>query len=103
MTRKRTRESLEHLLCEACPTCQGRGYVKTAESVCYEIFREILRYARAFESQRGFTVVAHPSVIDRLLTAEAPAVADLEHFVSRVIKFQVENLYTQEQYDIILS
>ena len=103
MTRKRTRESLEHLLCESCPTCQGRGYVKTAETVCYEIFREILRYARAFESQGGFTVVAHPSVIDRLLTAEAPAVADLEHFISRVIKFQVENLYTQEQYDIILS
>ena len=103
MTRKRTRESLEHLLCESCPTCQGRGYVKTAESVCYEIFREIMRYARAFESQSAFTVVAHPAVIDRLLTAEAPAVADLEHFVSRVIKFQVENLYTQEQYDIILS
>ena len=103
MTRKRTRESLEHLLCESCPTCQGRGFVKTAESVCYEIFREILRYTRAYESQSGFTVVAHPSVIDRLLTAEATAVADLEHFIQRVIKFQVENLYTQEQYDIILS
>ena len=103
MTRKRTRESLEHLLCESCPTCQGRGYVKTAETVCYEIFREIMRYARAFDSKGGFTVIAHPAVIDRLLTAEAPAVADLEHFVDRVIKFQVENLYTQEQYDIILS
>lgn len=103
MTRKRTRESLEHLLCESCPTCQGRGYVKTAETVCYEVFREILRYARAFESKSSFTVVAHPLVIDRLLTAEAPAVADLEHFIGRVIKFQVENLYTQEQYDIILS
>ena len=103
MTRKRTRESLEHLLCESCPHCNGRGYIKTAETVCYEIFREIMRYARAFESKSGFTVVAHPSVIDRLLTVEAPAVADLEHFVQRVIKFQVENLYTQEQYDIILS
>ncbi len=103
MTRKRTRESLEHLLCEACPTCQGRGYIKTAETVCYEIFREILRYARAFQSQSGFTVIADPSVIDRLLTAEAPAVADLEHFINRVIKFQVESLYTQEQYDVILT
>ena len=103
MTRKRTRESLEHLLCESCPICQGKKKKKTAESVCYEIFREIMRYTRAYQSQTGFTVVAHPSVIDRLLTAEAPAVADLEHFIGRVIKFQVENLYTQEQYDIILS
>lgn len=103
MTRKRTRESLEHLLCESCPTCQGRGFVKSAETICYEIFREILRYAREFESPTGFTVVAHPSVIDRLLTAEAAAVSDVEHFVKKVIKFQVENLYTQEQYDIILN
>lgn len=103
MTRKRTRESLEHLLCESCPTCQGRGYVKTAETVCYEIFREIMRFARAYQSQHAYTIVAHPLVIDRLLTTEASAVADLEHFIDRVIKFQVENLYTQEQYDIILS
>jgi ribonuclease G len=103
MTRKRTRESLEHLLCESCPTCQGRGFVKTAESICYEIFREIMRYARAYASQSGFTVVAHPAVVDRLLTLEATSVADLEHFLNRIIKFQVENLYTQEQYDIILS
>lgn len=103
MTRKRTRESLEHLLCESCPTCQGRGFVKSAETVCYEIFREIMRYARDFQSKSGFTVVAHPQVVDRLLTQEATAVSDLEHFVNRVIKFQVENLYTQEQYDIILS
>ena len=73
---------------------------QNSETVCYEYF-EILRYARAFDSKGGFTVVAHPAVIDRLLTAEAPAVADLEHFINRVIKFQVENLYTQEQYDII--
>ena len=103
MTRKRTRESLEHLLCESCPTCQGRGFVKSAETVCYEIFREIMRYARDFQSKSGFTVVAHPQVVDRLLTQEATAVSDLEHFVNRVIKFQVENLYTQEQYDIILN
>ncbi|MFB2538039.1 MULTISPECIES: ribonuclease G [unclassified Acinetobacter] len=103
MTRKRTRESLEHLLCEACPTCQGRGYVKTAETVCYEIFREILRYARAYQTKRAYTVVANPVVIDSLLTSEATSVADLEHFIGGMIQFQVENIYTQEQYDIILN
>ena len=103
MTRKRTRESLEHLLCEPCPTCHGRGYVKTAETVCFEIFREIMRCARAYEAPSGYTVVASSTIIDHLLSTEAAAVADLEHFIERVIQFQVENLYTQEQYDIILS
>lgn len=103
MTRKRTRESLERLLCEPCPTCESRGFVKTAETVCYEIFRELMRYARAYETQHDFTVIAHPAIIDRFLTTETNAVADFEHFVQRTIKFQVENCYTQEQYDIVLS
>lgn len=103
MTRKRTRESLEHLLCESCPTCQGRGFVKTAETVCYEIFRELMRYSRANPEQKIFTLVASPIVIDRLLTSEAGAVADLEHFISTKVKFQVETIYTQEQYDIIFN
>ncbi len=102
MTRKRTRESLGNLLCEPCPICQGKGYVKTAETVCFEIFREILRCARAYESPQGYTVVANTAIIDRLLSTEATAVADLEHFISRVIKFQVETSYNQEQYDIVL-
>jgi ribonuclease G len=102
MTRKRTRESLEHLLCEMCPACQGRGYVKSADTICYEIFREIMRYARAYQAPSGYTVVASIAIIDKLLSTEAAAVADLEHFIDRVIKFQAESLYTQEQYDIVL-
>src|SRR6202023_221573 len=62
MTRKRTRESLEHLLCQPCPTCEGRGFVKTAETVCYEVFREIVRQSRQFEGQQ-LMVLAHQDVI----------------------------------------
>jgi ribonuclease G len=102
MTRKRTRESLEHLLCETCPTCQGRGSVKTAETVCYEIFREILREARAYDAANGYMVIANQKVIDRLLSEESASVADLEFFIAKPIRFQVESLYTQEQYDIVL-
>jgi ribonuclease G len=102
MTRKRTRESLEHLLCETCSTCQGRGSVKTAETVCYEIFREILREARAYDAANGYMVVGNQKVVDRLLSEESPAVADLELFIGKPIRFQVESLYTQEQYDIVL-
>lgn len=102
MTRKRTRESLEHVLCEVCPTCKGRGSVKTAETVCYEIFREILREARQFESQ-SFLVLASVEIIDRLVDEESAHVAELEEFIDCSIRFQIETSYTPEQYDIVLA
>ncbi len=101
MTRKRTRESLEHVLCDHCPTCNGRGYIKTAETACFEIFREILREARQFESQ-SLLVLASPEVIDRLLDEESQDLAELEQFIGKPIRLQVESLYTQEQYDVVL-
>lgn len=102
MTRKRTRESLGQVMCEPCPVCQGRGTLKSPETVCYEIFREILREARTYETEK-FLVLASQAVIDRLLDEESSNVADLEMFVGRTIKFQVESIYNQEQYDIILA
>lgn len=101
MTRKRTRESLGQMLCEPCPLCSGRGLIKSAETVCYEIFREILREARAYDNDK-FLVLASQLVVDRLLDEEAAYVADLEAFIGRTIEFQVESLFTQEQYDIVL-
>lgn len=101
MTRKRTRESLAQVLCEPCSTCQGRGEMRTAETICYEIFREIIREARAFEAD-GYMVLASQSVVDRLLDEESANVADLESFIGHPIRFQVESMYTQEQYDVVL-
>ena len=101
MTRKRTRESLGQIMCEPCTTCQGRGTLKSAETVCYEIFREILREARAYNNEK-FLVLASQTVIERLLDEESSNVADLEEFISCTIQFQVESVYSQEQYDIIL-
>jgi ribonuclease G len=101
LTRKRTRESLEHILCETCPTCDGRASIKTAETVCYEIFREILREVRQFDANK-LLVVASQRVVDMLLDDESTSVAELEAFIGRPIAFQVETLYTQEQYDIVL-
>jgi len=101
MTRERTRESLEHILCEPCPTCEGRGSVKTRETTCYEIFREILRQSRQFEA-RQFLVMASQGVVDMMLDEESNSLADLESFIGRTIKLQVETLYTQEQYDVVM-
>jgi len=101
MTRKRTRESLEHILCEACPTCSGRGTLMTAETVCYEIFREILREARQFDAQQ-LLVLASQAVIDLLVDEESTSLAELEEFIGKPIKLQVESEYTQEQFDVVL-
>lgn len=101
MTRKRTRESLEHILCEPCPTCNSRGSLMTAETVCYDIFREILREARQFDAQQ-LLVLASQSVIDLLLDEESTSLAELEEFIGKPIKLQVEAEYTQEQFDVVL-
>jgi ribonuclease G len=100
MTRKRTRESLEHVLCEPCGTCGGRGSLKTAETVCYELFREILRDARQFEANE-LLVLAAQEVVDLLLDEESTSLAELEEFIGKPIRFQVEQLYTQEQFDVV--
>ncbi len=100
MTRKRIRESLEHILCEECPTCGGRASLKTPETVCYEIFREILREARQFDAQQ-LLVLASQEVVDLLLDEESDSLAELEAFIGKPIKYQVEDLYTQEQYDVV--
>jgi ribonuclease G len=101
MTRKRTRESLEHLLCQPCPTCEGRGFVKTAETVCYEVFREIVRQSRQFECQQ-LMVLAHQDVIERLLDEESSALGELELITGKPIRLQTEALYTVDQYDVVL-
>jgi len=101
MTRKRTVESLERQLCEACPACDGRGSVKTAETVTYEIFREITRAVRQFEAAK-LLVLAAPKVVGRILDEESAAVAELEEFTGKTIRFQAEEHYAQEQYDVVL-
>lgn len=101
IVRKRTRESLDQMLSEDCTVCQGRGTLKSAETVCYEIFRAILREARAYDHHSYLIVAAQP-VIDRLLDEESANVADLEMFIGKTLSFRVEPMYTQERFDVIL-
>jgi len=101
MTRKRTRESLAHMLCEPCPLCQGRGIVKTPRSVAYDILREILREARQF-NPKEFRVVASPKVIELFLDEESQHLAGLSEFIGKPVSLQSESAMGQEQYDIVL-
>jgi ribonuclease G len=101
MTRKRNRESLEHVLCEACPSCDGRGFVKTSETVCYKIFREILRQHGQFEFKE-LLVLARPDVIERLLDEESASIAELEELTGSPVRLQSEGLYAPDQFDVVL-
>lgn len=101
ITRKRTRESLEEFMCEACPVCDGRGMIKTVQTVCYEILREVLREDRQYKAQ-AYTIVASQKVVDLLLDEEASSLADLQDFIDRPVSLRVDPHYQQQQYDIAL-
>lgn len=102
MTRKRTHESLLKMMCTPCPSCHGKGYVKTAESVCLEIFREIQRKSREFQ-ENDCLIMASQSVVDRLLDEDAACVNELSSALGAGIRFQVEASYSQEQFDVVLA
>ncbi len=101
MTRKRTTESLERRLCEPCPYCEGRGTIKSVETVCLEIFREIMRSSRQFEASK-LMVVASSNVVERILDEQSTTVAELEELIGKSIRFQREDQYAQDQYDVVL-
>lgn len=101
MTRKRTRESLEHVVCEPCPTCGGKGSVHTAETICYEIFREIMRSARQFDAE-ALMVISSSPVNERLLEEESNSLAELEAFIGKPIRLQAESQYLPDQYDVVV-
>ncbi|MGJ8513715.1 ribonuclease G [Carnimonas bestiolae] len=102
LTRKRTSESLEQVLSEECPLCAGRGAIKTAETLCLEIFRAIMREERAYGAN-GYLVLAAPSVAERLMEEEAAAMADLEALLGKPIRVRSEPQYAQDHYDLVLS
>ena len=101
MTRKRTTESLERRLCVTCPHCAGRGTIKSIETVCFEIFREIMRSSRQFEASK-LMVLASSRVVERILDEQSSTVAELEELIGKTIRFQQEDQYAQEQYDVVL-
>ncbi|GHB68238.1 ribonuclease G [Psychrosphaera saromensis] len=101
MTRKRTRESLEHVLCSECEVCNGRGYVKSVETICAELLREIVRVNRAYDADK-FIVYASTAVAESLENDEFHNLAELEVFIGKQIKVKTESLYNQDQFDVVM-
>ncbi len=101
MTRKRTRESLVNTLCEPCPVCQGRAVIKSLETLTYDIFREITRMARQFDTTR-LLVIAHERVVTRMMEEESSSIAELESFIGKSLSFQVDMQYSPEQFDVVM-
>jgi ribonuclease G len=101
MTRKRTRESLQHILGEDCEGCGGRGFVLTAETICFEIFREVIRQSRQFDFEEAL-VLAHEDVIELLIDEQASSLAELEEQTGKSIRLQTESLYLIDQFDVVL-
>jgi ribonuclease G len=100
LTRKRTRESLAHLLCEPCEVCQGRGELKTTQTICYEIMRELLRESKQFNAKE-FKILASSQVISMLLDEESQSLANLSDFIQKPVSLQVETQYGREEFDIV--
>ncbi|MDO8953266.1 MAG: ribonuclease G [Gammaproteobacteria bacterium] len=102
MTRKRTQESLAQQLCELCPECEGRGSVKTPQTISYEIFREILRESKFYDTAQGFLILASNAIIDWMMEEESQTLGELETSLGRPIRLKVDSTYVREQYDIVL-
>ena len=101
MTRKRTRESLEHVLCGECPSCLGTGSLKTVETVSYEIFREIIRLNRGYDADE-FLVYCAPAVYHSLKGDESHLLAELEVYISKHVRLQNEPMYAQNKFDVVI-
>ncbi|OJH34238.1 Rne/Rng family ribonuclease [Cystobacter ferrugineus] len=99
MTRKRVRESIGRVLHEDCPYCDGKGFVKTATTVAYEIFGEIRREAPGYKDPT--LVINCNAEVARLLQGEERQ--ELRHLMDRYnksIQVKAQQNYHREQYDV---
>lgn len=102
MTRKRVRESLGRVLCEPCSYCDGKGFVKSPTTVCYESFRE-LRKIGSKGNNGKIVLTAHPSVIDLIYEEERERFEEIERETGLKIIVKAEKNFHQEYYEVSTS
>jgi len=102
MSRERVREDLLRVLCDGCLYCERRGYIKSATTICYEIFREIRRIGSSREESKVIVSV-HPTVANLLFDEERAGVETLEREYHKRIIVKADAHLHQEQYDILVT
>ncbi len=102
MTRKRVRESIGRTLCEPCPYCDGKGYVKSRTSMVYEIFRELRREIGNMPGYR-VTLLVHPDIAALLYDEERKGIEELERQFQKQITITARNTFHQEQFEIVVG
>ena len=98
MTRKRVKQSLERTMCSPCEYCDGAGWVKSPQTVCYEILAEARRLSRHQEDVRQTTLRVHPEVVKALRSSERPVLEEIEAYLGSV-DLTADPAIHQEQFD----
>jgi ribonuclease G len=102
MTRKRVRESIGRTLCEPCPYCEGKGYIKSRITTAYEIFRELRREIRELPGYR-VTLLVHPDIADLLSDDEHEGIEEIERRHQKQIAIHSRPNFHLEQYEILVG
>jgi ribonuclease G len=100
MTRKRTRESLEQMLCEPCDHCKGSGVLRSRETMAYEILRDLRRQAPGIP-EFDIHVLAHPRVIGHLESQEKESLRTMELRFTKKIHLKPTHSMHIEQHEIV--
>ena len=99
ITRKRTKQALEKVLCQPCPYCTGSGMVKSIPTICFEIQMEARKMAADLDSA-SVTLRVHPEIAKALKTRESALVEELESISKKSVIIQSDPTLHWEQYDI---
>ena len=103
MTRKRVRESLAQTLCDPCDYCDGKGYIKSTSTVCYEIIREIKRRGTENITKKKIDIEMHPTIYNMLFEEESSFLEEIEKQNNIEITFQVNPKLHLEKYKVVAS
>jgi len=100
MTRKRIRKPLTRLLCEPCFYCEGEGYLISKKTICYNIYRDVIRESRDMLGQR-LTLRVNPEIAELLYGEESRLILALEQQIEKRVVVYPNPEFHMEKFDIL--